>query len=329
MLIYDRDNWPEHRAWAIATSVVTGAAITWYIVYGLSSGAWQWPGGASPPGLAFGIFGGAIIVFEMLLWPRKSLWRGLRLGRTKSWMMAHLWLGALAFPLLLLHGRFHFALGSSTLAALLMWLLAAVIVSGLWGLVVQNIIPRLMLEQVPAETIYSQIGHILMQYGDEADQLVWLTCGRPAHAGAANSGTPDADEPRSYLVEGTLRKVGRVQGKVVQAGVEAAWVPGSEPLLAFHRGQVDPYLRAESGRGLPLSSRARAASLFHELKTQLRPEAHPIVEKIAALCDQRRQFDLQIRMHRWLHIWLGVHVPLSAALFGLMMAHVFMAFKYL
>jgi hypothetical protein len=245
-------------------------------------------------------------------------------------MTAHIWLGALAFPLLLLHGRFHFALSRSTLAAALMWLLAAVILSGFWGLFVQNILPRIMLEQVPAETIHSQIGHILELYADEADQLVRLTCGRPAGTIApAAGGGPASDEPLPFLAVATMRKVGRIQGKVVQAGVEAAWVPGSEPLLEFHHRQVEPYLRAESGRGLPLSSTARAAALFQEIKTQLRPEAHATVDRIAALCDQRRQFDLQTRLHRWLHIWLGIHVPLSVALLLLMAVHAFLAFKYL
>ena len=81
-----------------------------YVAYGFSSGSWTWPGGGSPPGFAYGVLGGGIILFEMLLWPRKSLWRGWRLGRTKLWMTAHIWLGLLTLPLLLLHGGFHFSL---------------------------------------------------------------------------------------------------------------------------------------------------------------------------------------------------------------------------
>lgn len=328
MLIFDRDTWPAHRAWAVGTVCATAGANIWYVSYGYSAGAWQWPSGASPPGLTFGFAGGIIIVVEMLLWPRKSLWRGRRLGRTKTWMMAHLWLGLLTFPLLLLHGRFHFSLSTSTLAAVLMWLLTGVIVSGLWGLGVQNVVPRLMWEQVPAETIYSQIGHVLEQYQDEADQLVRLTCGNPAAGPEMQTGDLQGDARRPYLVVGTVRKIGRVQGKVVTAGFEVAWVPGSEPLLAFYRAHVGPYLRAASGRGLPLSSTTQAAVLFDDLKRQLRPAAHGTVDRIAELCDQRRQFDLQARLYRWLQIWLSIHVPLSVALFTLMLVHAFLALKY-
>jgi hypothetical protein len=77
-----------------------------------------------------------------------------------------------------------------------------------------------------------------------------------------------------------------------------------------------------------LSSATRATALFAELKAQLRPEAHATVDRIAALCDQRRQFDLQTRLHRWLHVWLSVHVPLSVALFALMIVHALVAIKY-
>ena len=332
MLIFDRENWPYHRTWCGAIVLATVAAVILYVAYGFASGSWRWPGGGSPPGFAYGVLGGGIILFEMLLWPRKSMLRGWRLGRTKCWMTAHLWLGLLTLPLLLLHGGFHFNLASSTLAAVLMWLLVLVVVSGAFGLVVQNIVPRLMLERVPAETIYSQIGHILGQYHAEAERLVGVTCGR------APTGPGGADEPGetaaragaapSYLAVETLRQAGRVQGKVVEVGVVATYVPGSEPLLAFFRDQVDPYLRAESGTGLVLGSPRRAASLFSALKTVLRPDAHPVVDRLADLCDQRRQFDLQARLHRWLFTWLVVHVALSFALLVLMVFHIFIALKF-
>lgn len=145
MLIFDRENWSSHRPWCLAIAATTLAAAAWYLVYGFGSGSWNWPGGGSPPGFAYGVLGGMIILFEMLLWPRKYWWRGWRLGRTKLWMTAHLWLGLLTLPLLLLHGGFHFNLATSTLAAVLMWLLVIVVGSGVFGAAVQNVVPRLML----------------------------------------------------------------------------------------------------------------------------------------------------------------------------------------
>jgi hypothetical protein len=212
MLIFDRENWPKHRPWAIVTLLVLLAAIGWYLEYGFreNSGRWRWPSGASPPGISYGLLGGAIIVFEMLLWPRKYLWRGLRLGRTKVWMSAHLWLGVLVLPLLLLHGGFHFALGRSTLAAVLMWLLVLVFLSGLFGAMMQHILPRVMFNQVAAETIYDQIGHMLDFYRQEADQLVLATCGPDEESLPQFAAEHGSDAPSPYMVADTVRKVGQV-----------------------------------------------------------------------------------------------------------------------
>jgi hypothetical protein len=326
MLVFDRENWPYHRSWCLATALATAAGAIWYVLYGFGSGSWSWPGGGSPPGFAYGVLGGAIILFEMLLWPRKSLWRGWRLGRTKWWMTGHIWLGLLSLPLLLLHGGFHFNPATSPLAAVLMWLLVLVVVSGIFGLVVQQVVPRLMLDRLPAETITSQIDRVLGQYRDDAERMVRATCGEPKGDGTGEV----AREAPGLVAIGAVRQVGRVQGKVVQAGFEAGYVPESGPLLAFYRDLIEPYLRAKSGTGmgLPLSSARRAAALFQALKDRLPPRAHPVVDRLADLCDQRRQFDLQARLHHWLFTWLGVHVALSVALLILMAVHVFLALKY-
>jgi hypothetical protein len=324
MLVFDRENWPHHRPWCLLTAMATVLAGAWYVLYGFSSGAWSWPAGSSPPGFAFGVAGGAIILFEMLLWPRKSLWRGRRLGRTKLWMTAHLWLGLLTLPLLLLHGGFHFSLASSPLAAVLMWLLVLVVGSGIFGLAIQNIVPRLMLERLPAETITSQIGRILEQYHQEAERLVGQVCG-DSPSGSHDETPADA---RGYAAVETVRQVGRVQGKVIQATTEATYVPESEPLRVFYDEFVDPYLAASSGVRLPLGYARRTAALFATLKGRLRVEAHPMVDRLADLCDQRRQFDLQNRLQNLLFTWLGVHVALSVALLVLMIIHIFLALEY-
>jgi hypothetical protein len=333
MLVFGRENMRVHWPWALAVVAAAAVAAFWYIVYGLSSGSWIWPGGASPPGFALGVIGGLVILFEMLLWPRKSLFRGWRLGRAKVWMTAHIWLGLLTLPLLLLHGGFHFKLLSSTLAAVLMWLLVLVVGSGLLGLAFQNVLPRLMLEQVPSETIYAQIGHVLTQYRVEAGRLVEITCGR-APAGREHTDGEEmvalaATAAPSYASVGSVRQVGRTQGKMINAEIEARLVPGSDALFAFYRDQVEPYLRARSGRRLLLGNPSQATAMFEAIKTRLPKDAHPVVDRLADLCQQRLQFDRQARLHFWLHSWLGVHVALSVALTLLMIVHAILALKYI
>ena len=51
------------------------------------------------------------------------------------------------------------------------------IASGVWGLALQQFLPTVMLEEIPAETIHSQIDRVLAHLHDEARQLVYETCG--------------------------------------------------------------------------------------------------------------------------------------------------------
>jgi len=69
-------------------------------------------------GLFFAALATGVIVFECLLGLRKK-YPASRLGRVKTWLSAHVWLGLLSFLLILLHSGFHWGHG---LAALLMWL---------------------------------------------------------------------------------------------------------------------------------------------------------------------------------------------------------------
>ena len=55
--------------------LATGAAVAWFVYHGTQTG--RIPGGSSAPGLTYGIAGGVIMLFELLLWPRKHfrVWR--------------------------------------------------------------------------------------------------------------------------------------------------------------------------------------------------------------------------------------------------------------
>ena len=322
MLIFRGGYWPEHRRWARATLAITLAAALWCGVEWARLG--RWPGGGSPPGLTLGIAGGLIIVFEMLLWPRKKF-RLLKVGRAKLWMKAHIWLGLLSLPLIVMHGGFH--LGGGALTAALMVEFLAVIFNGVWGLAVQQYLPRSMLENVPAETIRSQVAPILAQYLDEAGRIVRMTCGveeprtpgpRLAHAGVNGR----------ILQIGAIRTPGVAAGDPDRSRARVPRVPGSLPLLAFFEETVRPYLEASSGSGSALAPAKRSAAIFRDVRFWLDPAAHEAVARLEELCERRRQFDLQVRLHRWLHNWVGVHVPLAASMFVLMLAHVYFAAKF-
>ena len=88
-------------------------------------------------------------------------------GGTSGW-------GCSPFLLIVLHSGFR--LGGE-LSSVLMILFGITIASGLFGLFVQQFLPRMMLERVPAETIYSQIDYVAEQSYWNAEDLIEATCG--------------------------------------------------------------------------------------------------------------------------------------------------------
>src|SRR5437764_191049 len=106
--------------------------------------------GGTPLGLAFGASAFGIFIFAALFGLRKKLLRW-RIGTVRSWMRAHIWLTLLTIPLVILHSGFRLG-GPMTILLLILY--AVVMVSGIYGLILQHRIPRLMQERVPVETIF-------------------------------------------------------------------------------------------------------------------------------------------------------------------------------
>lgn len=319
-MLIDRRNLTPHVPWIVAALAAFAGASLWYFLAAASDN--DWPGGSSGVGFALGVVGGLIILFEFFLWPRKALMRTWRLGRAQVWMRAHIWLGLLTVPLLVYHSGFRFG---GTLSTVLMVLLFVVVASGVWGLVLQNLLPRRLLEEVPAETIYSQIDRISHLMDEEAERLVLATCGPENGELAA---VEREETAVGFLTIGAVRTAGRVQGKVLQTRVPRSPVPGSEPLRVFFTRAVRPYLRGEAAADSPLRAPGRAAVAFQDLRIKLPPAAHDAVDALENLCEQRRQFDRQAWLHFWLHNWLWIHLPLSVALVVLMILHIVVALKY-
>ena len=133
----------SHRSWIIACLVVLAAATAIYVPY--VRHALNGPSGGSAVGLTFGVVGSALMLFAGALGARRKVptWQ---IGRGTFWMRGHIWLGLLSFPLILFHGGFRLG---GPLTAVLMILFGIVIVSGILGLLLQQVMPRLMLTRVP------------------------------------------------------------------------------------------------------------------------------------------------------------------------------------
>jgi len=109
--------------------------------------------------------------------------------------------------------------------------------------------------------------------------------------------------------------------------VELAGGGPTDPLTAFYLDEVRPYLEYGRRSGSVLRSAARARGLFADLETRA-PAVGSAVRRLEELCNARRQYDQQVRLHLWLHNWLLVHLPLSVALCVLLAVHIVSALKY-
>jgi hypothetical protein len=277
--------------------------------------------GGSAPGLTFGVIGFAFMVFAALLGARKRVptWR---IGRAQAWMRGHLWLGLLSLPVILFHGGFHFG---GTLTSVLVWLLIATVVSGLFGAVLQHYVPRVMTSDVKLETIYDEIGNVRALLREEADGAVEslsgpLGVGQPLKEEAQRAGGFSA--ARSLVTARSGAALAVATERMVLTEEECA------PLRAFYLSEIRPFLESPRRRASRLSDAERAQSAFAGLRTLLPEAAHAFVQDLEDICDEARQLVRQEQLHRWLHGWLLVHIPISLALILLGAVHAVMALRY-
>jgi len=319
----------SQRGWAFGSLAMLAAAGAAYLPY-----AWTAPPrGGSAVGLSFGVAGFALMLYAAALGARKRVptWR---LGRAKSWMRGHLWLGLLSLPLILLHAGFRFG---GTLTQVLMWLLILTVASGVLGALLQNAIPRKITSDVPLETIYDEISHVRRLLREEADRATESLCGS---LGLEKGPGEEAQRAGGFTA---LRPIEAAAvplrtSAAVSAGASAAVAPAAEiilltatesaPLRKFYVNEMRPFLANPRPRGQRLAEAARAAGAFANLRTLLPAAAHGALADLEAICEEARQLRRQERLHRWLHAWLLLHIPLSLALIVLGVVHAVAALRY-
>jgi hypothetical protein len=261
--------------------------------------------GGTVLGIVYGVVGYGFMIFAGLLSLRKKfpVWR---MGRTSTWMRAHLWLGLISYPIILFHSGFSF--GKGTLTWWMMLIFTIVIVSGVLGAVLQHYMPKMMTRDVPYETIYAEIPRIRGQLVDEADmkvaEVTGVTMSQSAMAAAAGSS-------------------GGVVVTLVQLEDDVR-----EEVTRFYDAEMRPYIEREGAGKLPIADRATSVAMFANLKTLVPTAIHPVIADLEDICEEKRQLDSQVRMHRLLHGWLLIHIPLSLALILMGAFHAVIALRY-
>jgi hypothetical protein len=212
----------------------------------------------------------------------------LPIGTARSWLKAHIWLGLLSVPLILFHAGFRCG---GLLERVLLVVFAVVIASGIAGVVFQQYLPRVMKESTNREAMFEQLPHVCAALRATADAEVVATCG---------SLFPPAD--------GSSRE--------------------HEGLREFYIATVRPFLAVNIGQHAPLLNASRADAVFSQMRRAVPTSSHSTLAWLASICDERRELARQARLHKWLHLWLFFHVPLSLSLLVLAIAHVIASVYY-
>jgi hypothetical protein len=279
-LLIDR----SHKNWFLATLALAAGALFLHAAF-----AWRTVGpltGGSTVGLWYGIAGFGLMLFAAALSLLRRVPSWWWLGSRKAWLKAHIWLGLLSGVLILCHGGFRWG---GLLEKILMVLVALVLVSGVAGLLLQQVVPHLIATRLPREAPYEQIPYLCSVLGAHADEVMAAVEQDPA----LNENTRTTlrafhtEEMRPFLAgpfRASTRLANPLRTQTLFADLRA--LPGLTEAVKRHLGQLE------------------------------------------AWCDERRQLGEQERWHHLLHSWLLAHVPLSVLLLVLGVVHAFFSVYY-
>jgi len=287
----------SHRRWFLATLLAGAAAVAVHRV--LNARSPEPLTGGSTVGLWYGVAGTLLMIYAGLLAAHRKLPVRRWLGRRQAWLRGHLWLGMLSGVLILCHSGYSWG-GPLTTG---LWIvLIGVFVTGMFGVIVQQILPRLLTARVSCEAPNEQVPHLCDVMRRDADALVDAACG--------------GYDPSPQNFENTMAAYQYATNARAQ-------------LRDFYEQDVRPFLAPEVPRRSPLLNPVEVDARFSKLRRLPgMEELTTEVDRLARYCEERRLLLEQERIHFWLHAWLLVHVPLSVALLVLGGLHIVTALYY-
>ena len=309
--------------------------------------------GSTLPGLVVGSVAAGIILFELLLWPRKRL-RKYKLGRTKFWVAYHLWLGLACGPLAFIHSGFRFGGAFSTI---LMILLLLVLASGVFGWIMQVVIPRWMLGNLPQETIPSQIDDVSLLSALENRQMLTVALGgKPPNTGklvmledqlaTLRSGgslpsmnlTPQAESPNksNAIIVGAMQRRDPQRVSISNDLADDLTPADRAEIWKQYTLVIEPFLLrnvvssgTQSVKRSPIRTLQKTQDWFKNLRESCSASAGPILDCLQGSVEQRLQFDAQRMAHAWLHRWIAFHAGISVTLGVLLIVHIIQSLRYM
>ncbi len=283
-----------HRRWIMCTVALGLVAIAAYWWLDRST-----PGGltgGSTVGLWYGIIGSSLMVFAGLLSALRKVPAWWWIGSRKAWLKGHVWLGLLSVVVILCHSGFRWG---GVLEQALWVVFGLTIITGVFGLLLQQFVPRMITTRVPCEAPYEQIPHLCKVMAQKAEKLV------------SSAWERDLQETQMSMRGSQLGLGAKVQ------------------LQEFYEAQILPFLSKPYRRSALLAQPLQAETAFARLKALPGlADVKEQVEELELLCAERRQLAAQERLHHLLHGWLLLHIPLSVALLILGVAHAVASLYY-
>ena len=316
----------DHIPWIFIVIAATAVAFAFYatalhpawLPFPFDLPIWLQPdsknhAGGTPLGLIFGGFSLGVFIFAALLGARKKV-RLWKIGHVQIWLRAHIWLTILTIPLVAFHCDFHSG-GPMTTALLVLY--AIVMLSGFYGLFLQHVIPKMMKEMLPAETVYEQIPYVRSLLVAEAEKIRESLLAKPA--APKKAAAAPAEQSTATPVEIPV---------IAEPAALTSDEIAAHYFADFFDSDILPYLRSRNGKRLKLGRQSVSDDVFRLLKIRLSPTQAAVATQAQDWCDERRRMDLQSRLHHWLHGWLLVHVPTSFLLLLMTIWHAWITVFY-
>lgn len=253
--------------------------------------------GGTALGYTLGTIGAMLVLWLTWFGVRKRRYASTK-GTVQGWLSAHVYLGVALLVIVLLHTGFQFGLNVHTVAFVL---LALVVASGLYGVFVYT--------KYPERVSNNRGGASRPELLDQLEDI-----DRRSQRVAADL----ADDYRELVASGISRTQlgstlwsrlrGQDHSKVVlhaAGGTKIMANPGQEAAL--------DWLADQQSRATDQDSAARIG----ELSALLRNKRQLL-----------RQLGEDLRLQATMEIWLYLHVPLSAALLMALLTHIITVFLY-
>lgn len=281
------------RRYLWAAVAVLLVAVAWYAIHDPQ----EPPNGGTVLGYTLGTVGALLILLLAGFGIRKRRYAST-LGTVEGWLSAHVYLGAALVVVTLLHAGFQFGFNVHTLAFVLVVLVVA---SGLFGVYAYLKFPRRMSENRD---------------------------GAPRAALVAE--LEDLDR-RSLKV---AKELGAEYVEFVTSGVQRTRLGAT--LIDRLRGRDESQILLRTDAGTRIANNARQeAALDWLAEQQARARdadtSAGIAELSALVRNKRRllkQLGEDLKLQAALEIWLYAHVPLTAALLAALAIHVVTVFLY-